>query len=924
MKSPQLIILFLCLFGTLNAQKIKLSGTVNDTLNEPLVGATVMLLSAKDSVLIKFGISNDAGKFTLDKISPNDYILQFSYLGYANLSQPILVDNELKDKDLGAFNLLSERTLLAQIEVKADLIPIWMKKDTIEYNAAAFQTKPNADVEALLKKLPGVEVDRNGEIKAQGEKVSKVLVDGKEFFGNDPKIATKNLPADAIKKVQVFDKKSDIAEFSGIEDGREAKTINLELKDDKKQGYFGRVTGGFGTDDRYENKFNVNRFGNKFQFSSLGMLNNTNQQGFSFNDYINMMGGLNNLLAGGSGELSLNSDDLGLPLHTGQDNQGFTNTTAGGVNFNWEINKKTKIHSSYFYNGMDKQQDVVETQQNILGTNSYDTNRRASSNRENQGHRLNVNLTSKFDSLQKIKWRTNLGFTNNDRRNSSFQQTFNLDQILENQSEQNSRGEGSDFRWNSNLTYLRRFKKKGRFFTANIAYEQQDREQESNLLAFNEFFNPSALKDSIFQDQFRNNLQKNYGVGLTYTEPIGKAKYLEINYSFQNFHNDLEKEVFDIEERQNIFNPILSNHFQRDYLYQRAGFNYKWNGEKWKFNAGIHTQSADLNGIFILQDRKVERTFFNVLPKLFFTYDFKPTRTLRFDYRTSVREPSLRQLQPIIDNSNPLSIYVGNPALRPEYLNDFRLNFNVFDQFSSISIFARLEGTFTNHKILNSRLIDDQFRQTIQPVNFGKERQIDSYLSFGGPLRFIKSRLNLTANYGVFKGNYLVNNLGNTNNGKNISFDANLTNRNTDRIELTLGYKWTRNQVNYPEEVQLNQAYIKTIYYTDFSLNITNSWAVNSVFDYSYYSNTSFGSAVSTAIWEASIEYHFLKNRRGTLKLIGRDLLNQNVGVNRYNQLNFLLDQRVISLGRYFMLSFSYNLSGFRGSDDVIEVVKRR
>lgn len=924
MKSPQLILLFLCLFGTLKAQKIDLTGSITDTLNEPLIGATVMLLSAKDSVLIKFGISSNQGKFKLEKISPDDYILQISYLGYANLSQPTFVDNQLKTQDLGTFNLLPESAILEQVEVKADLIPIWMKKDTIEYNTAAFKTQPNADVEALLKKLPGVEVDRNGDIKAQGETVSKVLVDGKEFFGNDPKIATKNLPADAIDKVQVIDKKSDIAEFSGIDDGREAKTINLALKEDKKQGHFGKITGGIGTDERYENKFNVNRFGSKFQFSSLGMFNNTNQQGFSINDYINMMGGLNNLLAGGSGELSFNSDDLGLPLDTGQENQGFTKTSAGGVNFNWEINQKTKVHSSYFYNGINKSQTLSETQQNIIGENSFKGTRNATSNRKNQGHRLTVNLTSKIDSFQTIKWRTNWGFTNRENLGNSFQQTFNLAQILENQSTQDVVGKGNDFRWNSNLTYLRRFNKKGRFFTANIAFEQQAGESQQNLLAFNEFFNPTALIDSISQDQLSDNLQKNYGVGLTYTEPIGKSKYLEINYSYQNFRNELEKDVFDIKENINIFNPLLSNHFQRDYLYHRAGFNYKWNGKKWNLNAGAHTQIADLKGTFLLQQTAIERTFFNVLPKLFFTYDFKPTRSLRFDYRTSVREPSLEQLQPIVDNSNPLSIYIGNPDLRPEYVNDFRLNFNAFDQFSSISIFAALKGTFTNHKILNARTIDAQFKQTIQPINFGEERRFSSYLSFGAPLKFIKSRLNLTTNYARFFGNYLVNEIGNANDGKNMSIDVNLTNKNTEIMELTLGYKWKKNTVNYPEEVPLNQSFSKTILYTDFSVNITDAWTFSSIFDYSQYSNASFGSAISTAIWEANIAYRFLKNKKGTLKLIGRDLLNQNLGINRYNQLNFLLDQRVISLGRYFMVSFSYHLSGFQGNDNSIQVVKRR
>ncbi|MEM1120326.1 MAG: TonB-dependent receptor [Bacteroidota bacterium] len=923
MKSLQLTLLFLCLFGTLYAQKINVQGTVTDTLNEPLVGATVMLLNAQDSVLTKFGITDDDGKFKLEKISPDDYILQISYLGYANLSQPILISNQLKNNNLGAFKLLPESAVLEQIEVKADLMPLWMKKDTLEYNAAAFKTKPNADVEALLKKLPGVEVDRNGTIKAQGEKVSKVLVDGKEFFGNDPKIATKNLPADAVEKVQVFDKKSDIAEFSGIDDGKEAKTINLSLKEDKKQGYFGKVVAGGGNEDRYENKFNLNRFGQKIQFSALGMFNNTNQQGFSINDYLNMMGGLNNLLAGGSGELSLNSEDLGLPLDFGQQNQGFTTTNAGGLNLNYELNSKTKIHTSYFYNGLNKTEAIAETQQNILGDNNFSTIQNANKQQRNRGHRLNLNLTRKIDSFQTIKWRNNVGFTQNDSRRNSEQQTFNLAQILENQGRQNEVRDGANLRWNSNLVYLRKFRKKGRFFTANAAMERQNVDRQSNLLVFNEFFNPIFVRDSLFQDQFNDKIAINYGVGWTYTEPIGKAKYLSVNYLYKNFKDEVERSVFDKKENTATFNPRLSNHFQRDYLYHRAGLTYKWNAKKWKLNAGIDAQTANLKGVFKLQNNELKRTFVNVLPKLFFTYDFKPTRTLRFDYRTSVQEPSLKQLQPIVDNSNPLILYVGNPELRPEYHHDFRLHFNTFDQFSSVSIFARLEGKFTDHKILNAVSIDEQFRQQLRPVNFGEERRLDGYLSFGAPIKPIKSRVNLTTKYGRFYGNYLVNNTANANDGANFSVDVNLSNKNTETIEWTLGYKWKDYQVNYPAEVQLNQSYSTAIFYADLSLNLTDSWTVSSIFDYTNYSNASFGDAIATAIWEASMDFHFLKNKKGTLSLIGRDLLNQNVGINRFNQANFLLDQRVTSLGRYFLLQFSYNLSGFRGSEE-IEVVKKR
>ena len=270
-------------------RSLSISGILVDSAKAPLVGATVVLLNETDSVLHSFTLSNDAGFFELKKLPEATYILQVTFVGYGDFSKKIeLLDQPI---DMGLITLSPESKLLDEVLVKAEHIPIRIKNDTIEYNSAAYKTQPHAVVEDLLKKLPGVEVGRDGTIRAQGERVDQVLVDGKEFFGNDPKIATKNLPADAVDKVQVFDKKSEMAEFTGIEDGRESKTINLALKEDKKNGYFGKAEMGYGSEDRFEGKANINRFGQQSQLSAIAMANNTNQEGFSIEDYINFMGG---------------------------------------------------------------------------------------------------------------------------------------------------------------------------------------------------------------------------------------------------------------------------------------------------------------------------------------------------------------------------------------------------------------------------------------------------------------------------------------------------------------------------------------------------------------------------------------------------------------------------------------------------------
>ena len=349
----------ICLFAlfglsiSMSAQSVKkadITGLIQDDQEQPLASATVMLLNRTDSVLITFGITSPDGAFVLKNVAAGEYILKMSFLGFATESRDLDIGDQ-SEVDLGNVALKPASAVLSEVEVTADHMPIQITKDTIEYNADAFKTQPNAVVEELLKKLPGVEVESDGTIKAQGEEVQNVFVDGKEFFGSDPKMATKNLPADAVDKVKVYDKLSDMAEFSGIDDGDRSKTINLTLKEDKKKGAFGTFEAGYGTEDRYAVKMNMNRFSKGQQLSFLGMANNVNEQGFSFNDYISFSGGMGGFRRGGSG----------VNISEGMSN-GLVNTLAGGINYNVEIGDKLDLRSSYFYNGVKKRPDTRPVQ----------------------------------------------------------------------------------------------------------------------------------------------------------------------------------------------------------------------------------------------------------------------------------------------------------------------------------------------------------------------------------------------------------------------------------------------------------------------------------------------------------------------------------------------------------------------------------
>jgi hypothetical protein len=913
------IFFFFIFSSSLFAQKYTVKGTVIDTTQMPLPSATVVILNQSDSVLTNFSITNDDGYFEVPKVAEGEYILQVTYLGYDPFSQPFSLSENSGDFDAETIQMSVADANLEEVVVKAEHIPIQIKGDTIQYNADAFQVQPGSAVEDLLKKLPGVEVDREGNVRAQGEDVQNVLVDGKEFFGNDPKIATKNLPADAVDNVKVYDKKSDMAEFSGIDDGEREKTINLELKDGKKKGYFGTAEGGYGTDDRYKGKFNLNRFSKKMQFSAIGMLNNINEQGFSINEYMNFMGGLQNMMSGGGGriELSFDSDDMGIPLNFGQAN-GIRTTTAGGVNMNYEFSEKTELNGSYFYNQIKNEIGRDVSRQNLAEFGAFNSTENTDQIGQNKSHRINLTLNHEIDSFQNIRLRANGGFNDADLSNIGLTQTFNAENILENSGYRDYQSIGENWNLTSNLLYRRRFHKKGRVFTASIDFGKRDNEQNANLNSINSF--PlENLVDSVMQRQFQTNDETNYSGRISYTESLGGGKYLGINYSRSNYKNDLIKDFFDIlnpATRQEIFNETLSNKYKRDYTYDRGGLTFQLNKKKFNFSTGVSVQHSRLDGELQGITDPIRNDFTNILPSLRWNYDFKSTRNLTFRYETSVREPSLEQLQPIPDNSDPLNIYIGNPELRPEYTHRVDLHFMDYNQFNFTSIFGNLNINYATNKITNKRTIDQSFRQTIQPINVENDLLVNGYFGFGTPLRFIKSRIDISGNLFYNRGILFVNDIENTTERFESGVEVTLENRKKETFDVAIGVAYNFSQTQYSESTAQNQDYLNRTFFTEMTLNLGKKWALSSFFDYSIYSGESFGSEQTIPLWEASLTRYFLKNRKGRLILSAFDLLNRNIGINRTSNLNYIEEARVQALGRYFLLTFAYSISGFGNNGD--------
>ena len=894
------------------AQKITVKGSVLDSASNPLQYATVMLLSVKDSSLVNFGRTNHTGLFELKNINSANYLFKITYVGYQSYLK-LIVPSDAILVDLGIIKLQPTSKELAEVAIKAEKAPVSIKGDTIEFNAGSFKVKPNGVVEDLLKKLPGVEVDKDGNVKAQGETVRRVTVDGKEFFGRDPKMATKNLPADAIDKVQVYDKRSDQADFTGIDDGQRQKNINLILKEDRKKGAFGNITAGAGLDKRFAGKLNVNRFNKDKQLSFLGMGNNVNQQGFSFEDYMNFTGDLMRMMSGRGGSLRLevNADEGNLPLNFGQKPTGFMKNWAGGMNFNNPISKKTETNGSYFYNNLSQLSESEQNRQNFLPSGNFTSNKKSKLNNHNDNHRLNFTLDQKIDSLNSLKLTSYINYNKTNSNTVSNSQSLSEENVLQNSGFRNYSGNSEGFGLSSNLLFRHKFLKKGRTFSTNLTFGLNNTTSNGDLSAINKYYQDGVLSrsDNILQHNTKISDRLNYGINASFTEPLGKRKYLEFNYAYAKNNYKSDAEVNDIKDNVSTYNQLLSNKFESYFSYNRLGANIRFNGKKYNFSSGLNIQNAHLEGNLLLLDNKISRNFQNILPNMHYNYDFQQSQHLRFDYETNFQEPSINQLAPITDNRDPLNIYVGNSDLKPEYSHRLGINYTSFNQLNFTSFFSSINLVYTTNKITDSQQISNLFVRTLQPINVKDDYLLNGDISYGFRIKPIKLRVEISENVFFNRGIGFVNQQENRTKGLRANTRLRL-NYQQDNFDVSTEAKIGYNQTHYSVNQQQNQSFFNNNYSADLNWTIHKNLVFGTDFDYTTYTGLTTGYNQNIPLWAASISTFFLKNRLGELKLSVNDLLNRNTGINRVAQLNYVQDERISTLGRYFLLSFTYSLKG--------------
>ena len=893
-------------------------GTVVDTAGKrPLASASINILDARDSSLITFARTKESGSFEITRLDAGNYLLLVSYTGFGKLQMPFAITAAKPLQDFGNLVVTSTATL-ADVVVTA--APIVVRGDTIEYNAASFKVnKPNAVVEDLLKKLPGVEVSADGTIKTNGQEVKRILVDGKQFFGNDPKLASKNLQVDMVNKVQVFDKKSDKSDFTGFDDGNSEPTINLTLKNDKRNGVFGKLAGGVGTDDRYKANANVNRFKKGEQLSFIGQANNINEQGFSLMDALSFSGGMGGATGGGrGGGAMVLSSGSGLNVQGfGGSSQGITSTQAIGTNYNNFKNNKLDFTSSYFFNGTQLENDYLTRRETFVGDTTQLYTEPGRTTRDNYNHRLNMGIDWKIDSANSIK--ITPAFTWQSTNNGSKKTYTTLGPkgipLLTGFANTGSHNEGYNF--STTALYRHKFARKGRTFSTELRVGNNLSEGNGNQYTVNNSNTPNGVRtDSIRQINDTRSVAGSYSANVSYTEPLDRRSLLELSAFYNHRNNTSDRNTYDynnLTQAYDRFNTQLSNDFENSYNYTGGGVNFKQNRKGWNYTVGANLQQAELSSLLQGTKTPISQKFFNVLPTAQLQISKNSYRNFRLFYNGSTAQPTVQQLQPVADISDPLNITIGNPNLKQTFTNNYRLTYSSFDPYTQKNFFAFASARQSFNAIVNNDSIGRNGGRTTRYTNADGVFNLNGNLNFGFPIKIgnttPKINLNTSGSYNR-NVNYL-NNAENLINTYTLSQRVSINYNFKELFDVSLGGSVNWNKAKYSLQAAQNTNFYTYTGTLETNWYLPKNFTLGTTVDYTANTGRANGFNPNFTLWNASFGKSFLKNKRGELKLTVFDILNQNTGINRSTNSNYVEDTRYTVLKRYAMLTFTYSLSKF-------------
>ena len=900
------------------AQTFTIQGTIVDSVSKRnLASATISIVKSKDSSLVSFARSNEKGDFSVKSVPAGSYLISVSYVGFL---QQWIAFKTGKNAVIDLSNIyMQDASSLSTVTVTARRPPVVINGDSIEFNAENFKTAPNAVVEDLLKKMPGIEVDKSGAITVNGKTVTKVFVNGKEFFTGDPKMATRNLPADAIDKIQVYDRKSDQSMFTGIDDGSEETAINLKVKKDRNQSNFGKLTGGGGVPERFDLRGNLNRINNDEQFSIIGSGNNINRQDFSARDFSSFSGGGGGRPGGGGGGATISFGGGG--GNGGGGGEGVATTISGGGNYSNVFNdKKTDFNANLSLSDIDRLNTSNSYTQNLTPGNLFNRYDTSSSRTKSKQQSIGTTLDHKVSESFSYKLTPSIGSSNNSSSNESSSETF-----LPNGTKTNSNATASSsatdaMNFNNTLLLKKKFVKKGRTISSTITNGYNSSNSNGEQYTTQEFFiGGLKVRDSVLDQQnLRKGNTMTYSANVIYTEPIGKRSLLEMNAYLSQSIGSSSRKVFDKNTNGNydLLNTRLTNEFNSEYTYSGGGMNYRTNQRKFNFASGFAVQNAKLNGENISAKTKLNQNFKDILPSATFRYNFSQTKNLNIDYRTSTNQPSLTQLQPVLDQSNINRQTIGNPDLKRSYQHNVNIRFFSSKVISQKNFFALVNASTTNNSIINYDSILPSRVILSKPVNVNGAYRVFGSLNYGFGMKKLYSRFNFGLNTGLNNNISYTNGLLNTIVTKSFGPSFRYSFQIDEKIDIDLSARYSYSQTNNKINSALNTNFLTKVFGAEMNNYLPFDFLLNQSFNYTINSGRAEGFNTAIPIWNANFSKFFMKNKRAELKVSAFDILNKNAGISRNVSQNQIVDQYYNVINQYFMVSFIYSLqkSGLGGN----------
>lgn len=918
-----LSILSLVLFvNSALGQSSAISGKIFESISgAPIQSVTVRVYKVnKDTVLIKGSASDSKGVFLIDNLPKNKYLVRFDCMGFKKKFQNVDAKGTTKSPtNMGSIYLEESQINLQEANVVGRTPEVVVKQDTLEYNPAAFKLQSGSVVEDMLKRMSGVEIDTEGKIKVAGKEVKKVYVDGKEFFVNDPTVATKNFTTDMIDRIQVIDKKSDLTLLTGIDDGEEETVINLTIKKGMKKGWMANLQAGAGNEVgdtkngmRYESNALINRFFGDSQFSVIANGNNTNNQGSrdwgsGFNSQMGMRGG-----RGGGGN-----------------NSGITTSNLIGVNGAFAVSDKLKIGGNIMFNHSDNFANQESSRRNLL-KDSVSFNNSRSINDYNSD---NFSTALKFEYKPDSIW--TMIFTPTISINKSITNNNDTTELLAgevrdpiNSTRKISYNKNTGVSLNGRFDVSYQFKTKGRRLSFSVEGGHNEGDGFGTIAATTFY---QRRDTTITQDQhiLNNSDNNSFRFYTTFVEPIGTNNFLQFSYSIRTNDSHSDKYSYNKEYPTDLLYTILdtiySKSLENSYVNQQIGTSFRVVREKYGYTFGIDlTPSISKSKTYLYDNIKSDlpsRSVINYAPNLEYTYRFDRSHNLRIDYRGQSRQPSISQLDPTEVRSSATSITIGNPSLLPTYNNNMTIRYTSNNRETQRSLMTTIQAQYIVNSIINKTSYDADGNRTTKYVNENGEWSSSIALMYNTPIGKSKFQINTysTGSYNNQIGFTAIRTKGiesppvkNTANTLSLNENLGVIYRNDWLYSQLRGSIRYAKSTNSLATLSKNETMNSSISYNA-QFTLPAGFSLSSDIKYSENKGFTAGYSKSETIWNAELSKTLFQRKQGTIRLKIYDILKQQLNYNWVSNAQYIQDSRYNTLTSYFMVFFNYRFNAMGG-----------